>query len=108
LYTDSILTFCFQPVSYEGLPAGDKTLQILISVKDPTKTSLTTATVTITVLDVNDNAPTVRPVNTSVSVREDVAVGFEVATFTAEDPDTLSNGQFRSVIVTTVFFLHIL
>lgn len=87
-----------KPVSYEGLPAGDKTLQILISVKDPTKTSLTTATVTITVLDVNDNAPTVRPVNTSVSVREDVAVGFEVATFTAEDPDTLSNGQFSFFI----------
>ena len=63
-----------------------------------------TATVTISVYDVNDNAPVFSPPSQSVEISEDTDPGnFVWATFTAEDIDSGDNAVFRSVNTLTFF-----
>ena len=68
-----------------------------VQVKGPRDTDLDQATVTVTVLDVNDNAPVVSPGLLPVSVSEDADVGARIASFTATDADTGVNQQFQWV-----------
>ena len=49
-------------------------------------------TVYVSVLDLNDNAPTFSQSRYEVNVDEDTAVGLEVFTFLASDPDGGLNG----------------
>lgn len=52
-----------------------------------------TATVTMTVLDVNDNIPKFIPEIYNVKIREDLPIGTVVTTVTAEDQDKGDNGR---------------
>ncbi|XP_069026957.1 cadherin-related family member 2 [Embiotoca jacksoni] len=61
---------------------------------DREKTSFrSTATVTITIKDTNDNSPTFQEDTYKLTVTEHSAVGTEVAKITAEDPDTMDQGN---------------
>ena len=63
-----------------------------------------TATVTITVYDVNDNAPVFSPATQSVDISEDTDPGsFVWATFSASDIDSDDNAEFTSVNTLTLF-----
>ena len=50
-----------------------------------------TAQVRVTVIDVNDNAPTITPVFLNTSIQEDTAVGTVIARFNVSDADIGSN-----------------
>ena len=56
-------------------------------------------TVYVSVLDLNDNAPTFSQSRYEVNVDEDTAVGLEVFTFLASDPDGGLNGLVSYSIV---------
>jgi len=58
-----------------------------------------TATLVVTVTDVNDHSPVFTDTETSVRVSEDVAEGFLVATVVARDADVGDNGRVTYCIV---------
>lgn len=60
---------------------------------DPQKSS--TATVSISVQDINDNTPQFAPYSLSYKVKEDAAVDTPIATISATDEDL---GQFGNVV----------
>ena len=73
----------------------DPSLSFMVEVSDSVN-EVDTATVSITVTDVNDNAPDFG--NTGmlyVNVSEGAFVGFSVATVTATDKDSGPNGEFE-------------
>jgi len=58
-----------------------------------------TATLVVTVTDVNDNSPVFAAANTSVRVMEDAVEGFLVAAVVATDADTGDNGRVTYCVV---------
>ena len=54
----------------------------------------TTVTVLVTVLDVNDNAPTISPTQLNLTLRENVALGTIVQSFTITDIDVGANTEY--------------
>ena len=79
-------------VDYE---AGITSLSLTIRVEDSDSGFTDTAQVTITVLDVNDNAPAFTPASQNATEPEDVAVDTEIAVFTAADMDLGVNSEFE-------------
>ena len=77
--------------------------QITVVVAATTTTSprrrKSTATLVVTVTDVSDHSPVFSPAETSVRVKEDVEVGFVVATVVATDTDAGENGRISYGIV---------
>lgn len=71
-------------------------LQVAVRNEDELSVSLapSLATVTVTVLDVNE-APVFVPATKLVEQPEDLAVGQVVATYTAQDPDKLMQQTVR-------------
>ena len=55
--------------------------------------------VTITLTDVNDNAPRFTPASYEVHIREDLPIGTVVMTITAHDPDLGSGGVVRYSLI---------
>lgn len=87
----SLKTLLFLP-STQGLDfekSGKHTLLVAVENEVPFATALPTATATVvvTVLDVNE-APVFNPVEKLVSKPEDLAVGSDVVQYIASDPDT--------------------
>lgn len=87
----SLKTLLFLP-SIQGLDfekSGKHTLLVAVENEVPFATALPTATATVvvTVLDVNE-APVFNPVEKLVSKPEDLAVGSDVVQYIASDPDT--------------------
>ena len=70
---------------------------MLLSVRVTDGAATATASVEITVTDVNDNAPQFRPdsQDLNLTVSEGEPVDFVVATVTADDVDSGANGQFE-------------
>jgi hypothetical protein len=60
---------------------------------------LATSTLSVSVSDVNDNAPVISGVSFNVSVMEDVSVSHVLASFSARDPDLHENGSVTFTIV---------
>lgn len=58
--------------------------------------SNTTATVTITILDVNDNAPNITNSDTSVEIQEGSPQGMHVIDVDADDKDVGDNGKIEA------------
>ncbi|KAI0232123.1 Protocadherin Fat 4 [Lamellibrachia satsuma] len=77
----------------------------VIASDDGTPVRTSAAAVQISVLDVNDNAPVFDPVSSDTSVEETAAVGYELATITASDPDVGNNGAVgvQLVNITSLF-----
>ncbi len=73
----------------------DKELNIQIRVTDPNPSNYDTATLKITVTDVNDNAPIITPSSSTRTIMEDVPVGTFIANFSATDIDEGVNAQFE-------------
>ncbi|XP_074530782.1 cadherin-related family member 2-like [Halichoeres trimaculatus] len=74
----------------------EKTQQMIVEViaTDQDDTSLhSTATVTINIKDVNDNSPKFPQATYRLNVTEHADVGTVAATITAEDPDTMDQGN---------------
>ena len=71
----------------------DHTLSFGITVTDGIDPPAT-ATMTIHVYDVNDNAPVFSPPTANVSFNENAAVGLAVQQFTATDADSGENAEF--------------
>ena len=73
-------------------------LQITVIAKDtinPIQSS--TATISITVGDINDNTPQFESYNTSYTIKEDALINTSIATFTATDADL---GEFAHIFYT--------
>lgn len=86
-----LLCLSFHP-SIQGLDferSGKHTLLVAVENEVPFAISLPTATATVvvTVLDVNE-APVFNPTEKLVSKREDLPVGSDVVQYIASDPDT--------------------
>lgn len=72
------------------------TLEVTVVAMDngvPQRSS--TATVSISVQDINDNTPQFDPYNLSYKVKEDAVIGKPIATISATDEDL---GQFGTVV----------
>lgn len=63
---------------------------------------MTPVIVTVKVIDINDNAPTIIPRSFNVSIPEDLPDESVVATVTAEDPDTGLEGELQFSFVDSV------
>ena len=75
---------------------GGTTFTLQISVADPDQSGSNSPTeLTISVYDVNDNAPQFTPSQIAVAFDENEPEGLSVATFAASDPDTGTGGIFR-------------
>ena len=61
-----------------------------------------TATLTVNVTDMNDNAPMFQTTPTPRSLSEDVSMGTSVANLPAMDSDSGSNGQVLIVLCTFI------
>ena len=85
----------FQIIDFDALQKS--TYSFTVTVRDPDPTHVDTASVVVTIYDVNDNAPVFSPANVSISISESVAVGTSVARFTATDKDSGNNGTFSYV-----------
>ncbi|KAJ7327360.1 condensed mesenchymal cell proliferation [Desmophyllum pertusum] len=66
------------------------------------------ASITITVLDLNDNAPTFTKLSYEKAISEDIPIGSSVITIEATDPDTGTNGMvsYFAASKTTVFSVN--
>ena len=64
-------------------------------------TTTATATITVDIIDVNDNAPAFTQQTYSFTTPENVDIGVKVGEVTASDPDYLSNGDVTYSIVTS-------
>ena len=71
----------------------------VIASDDGTPARKSAAAVQVTVLDVNDNAPRFDPVPTDIDIEESAAVGYELATISATDPDGGDNGDVTVLLV---------
>ena len=101
-YVDSIFTAGTGVIKIKQIidfDASQKlTYSFTVSVRDPDPTHVDTASVVVTVYDVNDNAPVFSRTNFSRTISESDAVGTSVAKFTATDKDPGINGKFSYYI----------
>ena len=66
-----------------------------VRVEDPDSNHFDEATVTVSIVDINDNAPVFTGDDVAFSMREDRPVGTVIAKFTATDKDEGSNAEFE-------------
>jgi len=66
-------------------------------VSDGVQSHIRTATVSVNVYDINDNAPSFNPPTVSVRLSRFYAVGYIVTRVSASDKDFGRNGTFTSV-----------
>lgn len=81
-----------QLVDYDTM-GPDKILRFTIEVRDPDFSD--TTSVTLTVTDINDNAPIFTPPSQDVTFPENIDIGTSVATFNADDADSGDNKLFE-------------
>ncbi|XP_032410979.1 cadherin-related family member 2 [Xiphophorus hellerii] len=81
-----------QPGNLDFEEKQQMVLQVIAVDKD-VPTFQSTATVTIIIKDTNDNSPTFPQDTYKINVAEHSPVGTEVATVTADDPDTMDAGK---------------
>ena len=79
-----------QNLDYEN--ANERKFLLLVEAKEPAGKLSSTATVTVEVLDLNDNAPQFPKNSYTAIVSEAAPEGFEVITITAEDRDSRDFG----------------
>jgi len=82
---------CFQPLIYQSSKTSYRfSVQISNGASAPA-----TATVTVNVEDINNNAPVFTPATMSAQFSKSAPVGFTVATVSASDDDFGINANFR-------------
>ena len=64
-------------------------------VHDSNSSHIDMAAITVTILNINNNAPVFVTQMINVTLSENVAVGTSVATFTASDAESNVDGQLR-------------
>ncbi len=79
---------------------GSYSLVIQASDQDPVSPKSSTATLELTVTDINDNAPSCIPCIYGASINESVAIGTTVAQLNCSDAD-LSPNTISSYVITT-------
>ena len=92
------MVFVKHPLDRET--TGSYSLVIEASDQDPVSPKSSTATLQVTVTDVNDNAPSCLPCIYGVSINESVAIGATVAQLNCSDVD-LSPNIINSYVITT-------
>ncbi|ESO86530.1 hypothetical protein LOTGIDRAFT_167053 [Lottia gigantea] len=89
----------YKPVDYED--PSQRSFNLSVTVSDPDPSHTDTCYVEVTVEDFNDNAPQFDQASITVNVRENIAVGEKLATFSANDKDSGLNANFTFHIDTT-------
>lgn len=92
------LVFVKRPLDREK--TGSYSLVIEAADQDPISPLSSTATLVVTVTDINDNAPSCLPCIYGASINESVAIGTTVAQLTCSDTD-LSPNIISSYTITT-------
>ena len=92
----------WQNLDYETV--ANRVSNLRIKVSDGEKSDF--ADITITLLDVNDNAPVFNPSKASTTVREDAPIGRSLAQIRATDADSGDNAVITYVLGTKLSFFH--
>lgn len=85
----------FQIIDFDT--SQKSTYSFTVNVRDPDPAHVDTASVVVTVYDVNDNAPVFSPTDFFRNISESDAVGTSVVKVTATDKDSGNNGKFSYV-----------